>query len=103
MCISVFPHIRGRSDAIQEVYSGKEELCELAKGEDNLIIMDDWNAIIGEVYKSRYEYGLGTRNEIGDRLVDFCKEHYITITNTFQNIHRRKRYTWKMPGDIRRH
>jgi len=27
-------------------------------------------------------FGLGTRNERGDRLVDFCKQHDMTITNT---------------------
>ena len=27
-------------------------------------------------------FGLGTRNERGDRLVDFCNQHIMTITNT---------------------
>ncbi|KAL4141626.1 hypothetical protein QTP88_004234 [Uroleucon formosanum] len=93
-----FPTSDAENDAIEEVYSGLEELCKLAKGEDNLIIMGDWNAIVGEG-----AFGLGTINERGDRLVDFCKQHDMTITNTFQNIHRRKRYTWKMPGDIGRY
>jgi len=42
-----FPTSDAEDDAIEEVYSGLEELCKLAKGEDNLIIMGDWNAIVG--------------------------------------------------------
>jgi len=65
--------------------------------------MGDWNDIVGEVADGHKvgAYGLGTRNKRGYHLVDFCKEHDINITNTFQIIHRRRRYTWNMPGDIR--
>ncbi|VVC26960.1 Endonuclease/exonuclease/phosphatase [Cinara cedri] len=80
-----FPTSDTEDDAIEEVYSGLEELCKLAKGEDNLIIMGDWNAIVGEGAEGQEvgAFGLGTRNERGDRLVDFCKQHDMTITNTF--------------------
>jgi len=43
-----FPTSDAEDDAIEEFYSVLEELCKLAKGEDNLIIMGDWNAIVGE-------------------------------------------------------
>lgn len=48
--------------------------------------MGDWNAIVGEGAEGQEvgAFGLGTRNERGDRLVDFCKQHDMTITNTFQ-------------------
>ncbi|VVC25399.1 Endonuclease/exonuclease/phosphatase [Cinara cedri] len=90
---------------LEEVYADLKKLCKLAKREDNLIIMGDWNAIVGEgaVDQEVDAFELGTRNERGDRLVDFCKQHDMTIHNTFQNIHCRKRYTWKMPGDIKRY
>lgn len=70
--------------------------------EDNLIIIGDWNAVVcdradGQVVGN---YGLSTRNERGDRLLDLCKQYNLVITNTYQKIHRRKRYTWKMLGDI---
>lgn len=99
-----FPTLNAKDDAIEEVYSGLEELCKLAKREDNLIIKSDWNAIVGEsAFGAFGAFGLGTRNERGDRFVDFCKQHDMIITNTFQNIYRRKRHTWKMPGDTRRY
>jgi len=77
----------------------------LTKGEDNLIIMGDWNAVVGEGVDGQAvgHYGLGVRNDREERLVDFCKQYNMSITNTFQNIHRKRRYTWKMPKYIARY
>ncbi|XP_050421358.1 uncharacterized protein LOC126833839 [Adelges cooleyi] len=67
--------------------------------------MGDWNAIVGENTDGREvgKYGLGTRNERGDRLVEFCRQHDLVITNTLFMNHKRRRYTYKMPGDINRY
>ncbi|VVC38014.1 Endonuclease/exonuclease/phosphatase [Cinara cedri] len=87
------------------MYTRLEELCKLMKGSNNLIIIEDWNTVVGESADGQEigTYGLGTRNVRGDRLVDFSKQYDMVIANTYQNIHHRKRYTWKIPGDIRRH
>lgn len=42
-------------------------------------------------------------NDRGDRLLEFCAKHKLIITNTCFNHHKRRRYTWKMPGDINRY
>lgn len=49
------------------------------------------------------KYGLGTRNERGDRLVEFCRQHDLIITNTLFMNHKRRRYTFKMSDDINRY
>jgi hypothetical protein len=87
-----FPTPDAEDNVVEEVYSGLEELCRLAKREYILIIMGDWNAIVGEGAEDQEvgAFGLGTRNERGHRFVDFCRQHDIIIANTFQNIHRRK-------------
>jgi hypothetical protein len=50
----------------------------------NLIILGDWNAIVGEGQEEEAvgKYGLGVRNNRGQRLIDFCIEKEIIITNT---------------------
>lgn len=91
-------------DAIKEVQTWKS-FDKLTKGKNNLIIMENWNAILIEGVDDQElaTFGLGTRNEKGDHLVNFCRQHNMTIAKIFQNIHHRKKYTWKMPWDIRRY
>uniref|UniRef100_A0A2H1VEG5 Trimethylguanosine synthase n=1 Tax=Spodoptera frugiperda TaxID=7108 RepID=A0A2H1VEG5_SPOFR len=45
------------------------------------------------------EYGLGTRNERGTRLLEFYVSKKITIKNTCFQHHPRRLYTWISPGD----
>ena len=44
-------------------------------------------------------YGLGERNERGDKLALFCQANEMKITNTFFQQPLRRRYTWISPGD----
>jgi len=76
------------------------EVMENVKKNDNLIILGDWNAVVGEVQEGDAvgTYGLGVRNNRGKRLTDFCKEKELIITNTFFQQHPRCRYTWVKPG-----
>ena len=40
------------------------------------------------------KFGLGIRNEAGQRLIEFCQENELVITNTLFQKHKRKPYTW---------
>ena len=42
---------------------------------DYTVIMGDWNAVVGEGKEDKYigHYGLGWRNDRGEKLVEFCK------------------------------
>jgi len=86
---------------LEEVYEGIEKV----KGDENLIIMDDRNDVVGEETLGHIigNYGLGNRNERGDRLIDFCSKHEFLITNTYFKHRPKRRYTWKIPGDINRY
>ena len=44
-------------------------------------------------------HGLGSRNERGDILVDWCTTNGQVITNTWFQHHNRHLYTWKSPED----
>ena len=50
-----------------------------------------------ETVSSAYKFGLGIRNEAGQRLIEFCPENALVITNTLLQQHKRGLYTWTSP------
>lgn len=48
-------------------------------------------------------FGLGERNERGDRLIEFATEEQLVVTNTFYDLPPRRLYTWKSPQDTPDH
>ena len=44
------------------------------------------------------KFGLGMRNEAGQRLIEFCQENALVIANTLFQQHKRRLYTWTSPG-----
>ena len=51
---------------------------------DVLFIVGDWNAKVGsqETPGVTGKFGLGTRNEAGQRLIEFCQENALVTANT---------------------
>jgi len=90
---------------IEEIYESIEELLKDENADDYLVIMGDWNAVVGEGKEEKIcgEFGLGRRNTRGDQLIDFCKQQQLVITNTWYQQEKRRRYTWKAPGDTARY
>ena len=43
------------------------------------------------------KFGLGVQNEAGPRLIEFCPENALVITNTLFQQHKRRLYTWTSP------
>ena len=43
------------------------------------------------------KFGLGVENEAGQRLIEFCQENALVITNTLFQQHKRRFYTWTSP------
>ena len=43
------------------------------------------------------KFGLGVRNETGQRLIEFCQENTLVIANTIFQQHKRRLYTWTSP------
>ena len=69
-----------------------QELLELTPKKDVLFIIGNWNAKVGsqETPGVTGKYGLGIRNEAGQRLIEFCQENALVIANTiFQQYKRR--------------
>ena len=66
---------------------------------DVLFIIGDWNAKVGsqETPGVTDKFGLGIRNEAGQRLIKFCQENALVIANTLFQQHKRRLYTWTSP------
>ena len=96
---------RGRSHELVASIVGAVYVHVLRTLTDNLILMRDWNAVVEEGKEGSIvgKYGLGKRNESGDRLVEFCAKDKLVIARTLFKNHKRRIYTWKMPGDIGRY
>ena len=43
------------------------------------------------------KFGLGIRNEAGQRPMEFCQENTLLIANTLFQQHKRRLYTWTSP------
>lgn len=95
------PTLDKEDTEIEAFYSQLDEILALLKPRDITIIMGDFNAKIGQGEAGEWvgKYGLGKRNERGDRLLQFCIEKDLTVTNTHFKLHPRRLYTWRSPGD----
>ena len=76
-----------------------QDLLELTPPKDVLFIIGDRNAKVGsqETPGVTGKFGLGVQNEVGERLIEFCQENALVITNTLFQQHKRKLYTWISP------
>ena len=74
-----------------EVEQFYEDLLELTCKKDVLFIIGDWNAKVGsqETPGVTGKFGLGVRNEAGQRLIEFCQENALVIANTLFQQHKR--------------
>src|SRR5574337_1180587 len=84
---------------VERFYEDLQDLLELTPKNDVLFIIGDWNAKVGsqETPGVTGKFGLGIRNEAGQRLIEFCQENALVIANTLFQQHRRGLYTWTSP------
>ena len=84
---------------VEQFYEDLQELLELTPPKDVLFIIGDWNAKVGsqETPGVRAKFGIGVWNEAGQRLMEFCQENALVITNTLFQQHKRRLYTWISP------
>ena len=69
---------------VERFYEDLQDLLELTSKKDVLFIIGDWNAKVGsqETPGVTGKFGLGMRNEAGQRLIEFCQENALVIANT---------------------
>ena len=94
--IQVYAPTRNAEEAeVEQFYEDLQDLLELTPKKDVLFIIGDWNAKVGcqETPGVTGKFGLGIRNEAGQRLIEFCQENALVIANTLFQQHKRRLYT----------
>ena len=80
-------------------YEDLQDLLELTSPKNVLFIIEDWNIKVGsqETPGVTDKFGLGIRNETGQRLIEFCQENGLLIANTIFQQHKRRLCSWTSP------
>ena len=100
MVIQVYALTSNAEEAeFERFYEDLQDLLELTSKKDVLFIIGNWNKKVGsqETPEVTCKFGLGIRNEAGQRLLNFCQENSLVIANTLFQQHKRRLYTWTSP------
>ena len=78
------PTINAEEAEVEWFYEDLQDLLKVTLKKDVLFIIGDWNAKVGsqETPGVTGKFGLGIRNEAGQRLIEFCQENALFIANT---------------------
>ena len=84
---------------VEWFYEDLQDLLVLTPKKDVLFIIGDWNARVGnqETPGVTGKFGLGLKNETGQRLTEISQENTLVIANTLFQQHKRRLYTWISP------
>ena len=69
---------------VELFYEDLQDLLELTPKKDVPFVIGDWNAKVGsqETPGVTGKFGLGVQNKAEQRLIEFCQENALVITNT---------------------
>ena len=83
----------------ERFYEDLQDLLELTPKKDVIFIIGDGNGKVGrqEITGVTGKFGLGIRNEAGQRLIEFCRENALVIANTLFQQHKTRLHTWTSP------
>ena len=76
------PSSNAEETEVERFYEDLQDLLELTPKKG--VLIGDWNAKVGsqETPGVTGKFGLGMRNEAGQRLIEFCQENALVIVNT---------------------
>ena len=69
----------------EQFYENLQDVLELTPKKDVHFIIGNWNAQVGsqEIHGVKSKFGLGEKNEAGQRLTEFRQENSLVIANSF--------------------
>ncbi|XP_072039597.1 craniofacial development protein 2-like [Amphiura filiformis] len=93
------PTTSHKDDAVYEVYEEINGLLNQDKA-SHTIIMGDFNAKVGSQRAGEQvdgKFGIGERNDRGDKFLDFAVNKGFRIMNTFFKKKPSRQWTWRSP------
>ena len=100
MVIQAYAQTTNAEEAeVEWFYEDLQDLLKLTSKNDVLFIIADWNEKVGsqETPGATSKFGLGVQNEAGQRLIEFCPDNTLVITNTLFQQRKKRLYTWTSP------
>lgn len=97
----IIPTTDATDEDVDAVYSQIEQLLATLPNREITMIMEDFNAKVGKDSGGQGamgKFGLGVKNDRGERLLQFCIENNFHVSNTGFQHHPRRLYTWISPG-----
>ncbi|XP_071575272.1 craniofacial development protein 2-like [Temnothorax nylanderi] len=90
-------------EEIESIYGEVEDLLRNIPSKEPVVIIGDFNAKVGKVEEAHLRvtggaFGLGVRNERGERFIQFAVENDLAIMNTMFQHHPRRLSTWISPN-----
>ena len=89
--IRVYAPISNAEESEVERYcEDQEDFLALTPKKDVLFIIGDWSAKVGsqEIPGVTGKFGVGVKNEAGERLTEFCQENTLVIENNLFQQHK---------------
>ena len=89
-------------DEVEEFYEDLNKARKMCKSQEVVMVIGDLNAKVGKGVERQVvgPYGLGVRNDRGERWVEWCRENRFMIANTWFCNHPRRLWTWTSPGGL---
>ena len=90
MVMQVYAPTTNKEEAeVEWFYEDLQDLLELIPKKYVLFLIGNWNAKVRsqEILGTTGKFGLGVKNEPGQRLTEFCQENTLVIANTLFQQH----------------
>nr|XP_021203476.2 craniofacial development protein 2 isoform X1 [Bombyx mori] len=90
-----------------QFYFELDDLLRTIPSKEVTVMYGDWNAKVGTTRGDVLlgatvgNFGLGVRNDRGEKFLQFCVENQLVIMNTWFEHHPRRLYTWISPSGHR--
>ncbi|CAG4932561.1 unnamed protein product [Colias eurytheme] len=100
--LSVYaPTLSSQPETKDNFYSGLSEVLRKIPSTERVVILGDFNARVGSdhtIWSSCLgREGVGRMNENGQRLLEFCMQYQLCITNTYFKGKSMHKVSWKHP------